>query len=175
MRSYRVGLALVVVVLGLICWFGVYRPSAAPGAPGQQHLEVWTIALKPKFTVYMEGLFREFEKANPSVKINWIDLPQQNIMQKLMASIAGGVPPDVVNLTTGNALFLAQNMSLAPISQYVNAQEAEQYYPGLWNSASLNGQIYAVPWYVSARVLIFNRQLLQESGWPMQRRALEAK
>lgn len=169
MRSYRVGLALVVVVLGLICWFGVYRPSVAPGAPGQQHLEVWTIALKPKFTVYMEGLFREFEKANPSVKINWIDLPQQNIMQKLMASIAGGVPPDVVNLTTGNALFLAQNMSLAPISQYVNAQEAEQYYPGLWNSASLNGQIYAVPWYVSARVLIFNRQLLQEAGWPMQR------
>lgn len=165
MRSYSVGLALGVVFL-FVSLFGGCRDSAVPEAPGQQHLEVWTIALKPKFTTYMEGLFREFEEANPSVKIDWIDLPQQNIMQKLMASIAGGVPPDVVNLTTGNALFLAQNMSLAPISQYVGTQEAEQYYPGLWNSASLNGQIYAIPWYVSARVLIFNRQLLQEAGWP---------
>ncbi len=165
MRSYTVGLALGVVFL-FVSLFGGCRDSAVPEAPGRQHLEVWTIALKPKFTAYMEGLFREFEEANPSVKIDWIDLPQQNIMQKLMASIAGGVPPDVVNLTTGNALFLAQNMSLAPVSQYVGTQEAEQYYPGLWNSASLNGQIYAIPWYVSARVLIFNRQLLQEAGWP---------
>lgn len=168
MRSYVVGLALG-VALGLVCWFGLSWPGTAPEAPRRQHLEVWTIALKPKFTTYMEGLLREFEEANPQVKIDWIDLPQQNIMQKLMASIAGGVPPDLVNLTTGNALFLAQNMSLAPISQYVNDEEAEQYYPGLWRSASLNGQIYAVPWYVSARVLIFNRQLLQEAGWPRQR------
>lgn len=167
MRSY---LAIVGLALSLAIWLlsqcGCQNQVTAPSELRRQHLEVWTIALKPKFTTYMEGLFHEFEEANPQVKIDWIDLPQQNIMQKLMASIAGGVPPDVVNLTTGNALFLAQNMSLAPISQYVSEQEAKEYYPNLWHAASIEEQVYAVPWYVSARVLIYNRQLLRQAGWP---------
>ncbi|MGM9992665.1 MAG: extracellular solute-binding protein [Candidatus Bruticola sp.] len=131
------------------------------------HLEVWTIALKPKFTVFMQNLFCEFEKNNPNVKVDWVDLPQQNIVQKLMASIAGGVPPDLVNLTTANVLFLAQEMSLAPVSQYLSESEIQEYYPNLWRSSEFLGQVYAVPWYVSVRVLIYNRVLLQEAHLPV--------
>lgn len=128
-------------------------------------LEVWTISLKPKFTAFMEGLFAEFERRHPGVHIDWIDLPQQNIMQKLAASIAGGVSPDLVNLNTANSIFLAQNHAAAPVSDYLTAEEAAEYFPGLWQAAAWRGKVFALPWYVSSRVLIYNRRLLSKAGW----------
>ncbi|MGM9999343.1 MAG: extracellular solute-binding protein [Candidatus Bruticola sp.] len=157
--SFGVGLVILCLIVGLM-GSGYLRPSCQRQT---RRLEVWTIALKPKFTPLMQSLFDEFERNNPESKIDWIDLPQQNIMQKLMASIAGGVPPDLVNLTAANVLFLAQQMSLAPVSQYISDSEIQEYYPKLWRSSEFNGQVYAVPWYVSVRVLIYNRSLLQEA------------
>lgn len=132
---------------------------------GKTALEVWTIALKPKFTGYMEGLFAEYERTHKNIKIVWTDLPQQNIMTKLMASVAGDVPPDLVNLTTANAVYLASLNSLAPLSGLGGQRHAGDYYPNIWKAASYKGEVYAVPWYVSTRVLIFNRELLREAGF----------
>ncbi|MBQ7502819.1 extracellular solute-binding protein [bacterium] len=157
-----------IAVIGLCC--GSCRlcreedPRTADGNPIIQ-LEVWTIALKPKFTGYMEKLFADFEHAHRNIKIVWTDLPQQNIMTKLMASVAGDVPPDLVNLTTANAVFLAGHSSLASVSELDRDRRSKEYFPNIWNAAAYKGEIYAVPWYVSTRVLIFNRNLLKEAGF----------
>ena len=159
------GAILLVVLCACGCSFFCGNSCEAR----EQHLELWTIALKPKFTAYMEDLLLQFEGGHPGVKVDWIDLPQQNIMQKLMASIAGGVPPDLVNLTTSNALFLAQSGSLVDVSQYITTEQAGEYYPNLWRAAAWQGQVYAVPWYVSTRVLIYNKELLNKAGWPVDK------
>lgn len=151
-----------------IAWLSACAP---PQSQKQETvLEVWTIALKPKFTAYMEGLWRSFEKQHcqEQVRVEWVDVPQQNLMQKLTASIAGGVPPDLVNLTTQDALLLARSGALAAVSDLISPQAQADYFPELWKAARYENRCYAFPWYLSTRVFIFNRKLLQQAGWSPQ-------
>ncbi|MBQ7529791.1 sugar ABC transporter substrate-binding protein [bacterium] len=166
MKNYLFFALVVVLFVSLL---GVLGCTKLESEDGLTHIEVWTIALKPKFTSCMEGLFAKFEEDNPGIKIDWIDLPQQNIVQKLMASIAGGVAPDLVNLNASEAISLAQRHSLAAISDLVTPEEEGEYFPNLWQAANCEGKVYAFPWYVSTRVLIYNRDLLQKAGWPVDK------
>ncbi|MBQ7567585.1 sugar ABC transporter substrate-binding protein, partial [bacterium] len=105
-----------------------------------------------------------YEDSHPGLKVRWLDLPQAAMLPKLMASIAGGVPPDVVNLTTGTALTLARSGALTDIGSCVTAEQSAVYWPKLWQAASYRQGIYAVPWYLSTRVLIYNRSLFRQAG-----------
>ncbi|MBI2973821.1 MAG: sugar ABC transporter substrate-binding protein, partial [Armatimonadetes bacterium] len=46
------------------------RVAAGP----QVTLEFWTISLQPFFTDYINGLIAAYERANPEVKITWVDV-----------------------------------------------------------------------------------------------------
>lgn len=155
--------------VGLCLWFPLLflalnacSPSVKEGATV---LELWTIAMKPKFVPYFEGVLGEFERHHPGVRVLWLDLPQAAILPKLMACIAGNVPPDVVNLTTGTALRLANSGALVDLQEYVPSETRAQYWPNLWQAAAYRRGTYAVPWYLSTRVLIYNRELLTQAGW----------
>ncbi|MEW6046716.1 MAG: extracellular solute-binding protein [Bacillota bacterium] len=126
-------------------------------------LEFWTISLRPMFDDYINGLIREYEKANPGIRIEWKDFPITVITQKLTAAIAGGVAPDVVNLNTGMALSLAERRALVNIGKEF-PQYQDTYFEGLWNSARLNDGVYAFPWYVVTHVVIYNKDIFARAG-----------
>ncbi len=148
---------LVLLVWGLAC--------AGPSRkPEPLRLEFWTIQLRPRFDDYMHGVIADFEAGHPGVRVDWIDLPQKSILQKLMASIAGGVPPDLVNLNTGTALLLAQNDALFDLGATLPAPTRELYFENLLEAARYRGGLYALPWYLSTRVLMYNKDLLVQAG-----------
>lgn len=152
--------ALVLCLLLSAVLAGCQRPVD----PGVTRLEFWTIALSPTFDDYIHGLIAEFERLHPGVKLTWVDLPQQATLQKLMASIAGGVPPDVVNLDTDFALVMAENQALVTMSEAVPHEVQNRYFPGLWSATEYQGEVYAVPWYVTTRVIMYNRAIFEAAG-----------
>ena len=107
----------------------------------------------------------DFEALHPEVELTWIDLPQQAALQKLMASIAAGVPPDLVNLNTEFALIMAQNQALVNVDAHVSEEERQRYFPGLWEATHYKDGVFAIPWYVTTRVLIYNKAILKDAGW----------
>ena len=161
MRLRTLGL-LALLVWGLAC-----------AGPSQQsaplRLEFWTIQLRPRFDDYMNRVIAAFEDANPGIHVDWIDLPQKSILQKLMACIAGGVPPDLVNLNTGTALLLAQNDALFELGSALPPSARELYFENLLEAANYRGGLYALPWYLSTRVLIYNKDLLARAGLDPER------
>lgn len=150
-------LSLLAVVLVLVgCQRGV--------DPNVRTLTFWTISLSPTYDGYLNGLIAEFESQNPGVKLQWIDLPQQAARQKLMAGIAAGDPPDLVNMDTEFTLVLAENGALADVSKYVTPEEKERYFPNIWSAAQNDEGVFAVPWYVTTKVIMYNRGILAEAG-----------
>ncbi len=127
-------------------------------------LEMWTMSLQPTFNDYINGLIEQFEASHPEVEVVWIDLPLSGTLQKLMASIAAGVAPDLVNLNTEFALVMAQNQALASMSETVPAEAVDRYFPGLWQATEFEGEVYAVPWYVTTRVIMYNKAIYREAG-----------
>lgn len=127
-------------------------------------LEVWTISLRPAFTLYMEQVIADWEKKHPGIHVEWVDLPINVIQQKLIAAMISGSPPSVVNLNTDMAFQLAEAGALLNLDQAVPPGERERYYPGLWDAVRYEGGHYAVPWYVTTQVLIYNAEIFKKAG-----------
>jgi len=132
--------------------------------PSKTRIQFWTISLQPTYNDYINGIIGEFEKEHPDVAIEWVDIPMSAMKQKLTASIAGGVPPDVVNLNSEFALVLAQNNALINMDEAVPKEKKDLYFEGLWNAARYNDKNYAIPWYVTTRIVIYNRKIFNQAG-----------
>src|SRR3970282_1420151 len=127
-------------------------PPAAPDVP----LEFWTISLQPFFTDYVNGMIATYERTHPGIRIRWVDVQFAAIEQKLLASLAGRVAPDVVNLNTEMAIRLAEQGVLVDMDAAVPAAEEKRFFEGLWNSVRYRGRNYGLPWYVAPNVLAYN-------------------
>ena len=150
--------SLAAVALALL--FGAGTASAAPSA----QLEFWTISLQPLFTSYMQRTIARYGQLHPDVSVRWIDVQPQAVDQKLLASIAGGVPPDVVNLNTESILRMAEVHALVDTDAAVPSDVRARYFPNIWASLRYQGRSYGIPWYVVPDVLAYNRGLFQRAG-----------
>ena len=49
------------------------------------------------FRLY-NGIIKEYESKNPTIKIKWIDVPFSEGEKRILASILSNNPPDLINL-----------------------------------------------------------------------------
>jgi putative chitobiose transport system substrate-binding protein len=153
-----IGLALAVAALV------APAPTALAAAAPAVTLEFWTIALQPFFNDYINGLIGAYERAHPDTKVRWIDVQFAAIEQKMLAALAGGVPPDVVNLNTEMTVRLAERNALVDMDGAVPAEARRNYFDGLWKSTAVRGRTYGVPWYVVPNVIAYNAQIYKSAG-----------
>lgn len=144
--------------------FAVALSCGLASASPQSQLEFWTISLQPFFTTYIQGLLARYERLHPGVTIRWIDIQPQAVDQKLLAAIAGGVSPDVVNLNTESMIRMAQAHALVDMDGAVPASARSKYFPNIWASLRVGGRAYGIPWYVVPDVLAYNTLLFQRAG-----------
>lgn len=139
-------------------------------------LEFWTISLQPFFTEYVNGLIADYQRQHPGVQVKWVDVQFQAIEQKLLAAIAGGVPPDVVNLNVEFTVRVAERGALLDLDEAVPAAERAKYFEGLWASTRYRDRAYGIPWYIAPPVLFYNTDLFRRAGLdPRQPPATEAQ
>jgi len=151
-----------VVLLTLILLLAAFFAGAA--AAPDVTLEFWTISLQPFFTDYVNSMIATYERTHPGIRIRWVDVQFAAVEQKLLASLAGGVAPDVVNLNTEMAIRLAEQGVLVDMDAAVPAAEKKRYFEGLWNSIRYRGRNYGLPWYVAPNVLAYNAGLYRKAG-----------
>lgn len=147
-------LSILALALGL---------TACASEKGNQ-VEFWTMGLKPQFTGYMEATIAAFEEQHPGVEVGWIDLPASAIEQKALSSVAGGNPPDLINLNPAFSSKLARQGALVELSETIPADVLSQYYPASLDATRIDGKLYGLPWYLSTQVSVFNRGNLEKAG-----------
>ncbi len=107
-----------------------------------------------------------FEKANPTIKINYVDIPYDSLLQKLTTSAAGGELPDLVRSDIGwvpkfAALkVFAQLDGTLPNFDKLSADN----YPGSLATNKWDGHYYGLPLDTNTRVLISNPTALEDAG-----------
>ncbi|KUK83686.1 MULTISPECIES: ABC transporter substrate-binding protein [Petrotoga] len=126
-------------------------------------VEFWTLSLST-FSDYVNSVIDTFEAANPDIKINWVDIPYNAFQQKLIASIASGNVPDLVNMNTPWVIDFAAQNALSPIDEFVPVADKYVYLPNYWEATVIDGKSFAIPWYISPRILLYNRQIFEEAG-----------
>src|SRR5699024_201924 len=112
--------ALPIFVIGLFALGACSEKSASDNEEnGEVNLEFWTINLKKDYGDYFENLISEYEEEHNDVKINWVDIPGDDVKQKFISELSSDDVPDVVNLSSFLLLDLPDE-TLYPISELVD-------------------------------------------------------
>jgi len=113
-------------------------------------------------------LLADFEREHPGVRVRIEQLPWTAAHEKLLTAFAGDATPDIAQMgNTWLPEFVALG-ALEPLDQRVQASpdiDARDYFPGIWDTNRVQGELFGVPWYVDTRLLFYRRDLLAQAGF----------
>lgn len=113
---------------------------------------------------FLNELVNEFNETHSHIQVNAVFTPM--IGDKLMASIAGRVPPDIA--TVWNYMFI--NMGEAGcflrLNEYMEqaGYSEETYFPGMWEYGMFSESRWGVPASLNIYGIYYNRALIAEAG-----------
>jgi len=107
-----------------------------------------------------------FEKANPNIKINYVDIPYDSLLQKLTTSAAGGELPDLVRSDIGWVPKFAALHVFAQLDGKMSNfdQLSSDNYPGSLATNKWGDHYYGLPLDTNTRVQISNQATLAKAG-----------
>jgi multiple sugar transport system substrate-binding protein len=167
MKAKRAAAALAVGVAAAVVLTSCGRSSDTAAAPKAAS----TIASGPAtgtINMWAQGgegdalpaFAKEFEAANPGVKINVTAIPWDAAHNKYQTAIAGGTTPDVAQMGTTWMGDFANAFVPTPTSI-----DTSVFFPGSVKSTVVGGTAYGVPWSGDTRVVYYRKDLLAKAGY----------
>ncbi|AZI42926.1 sugar ABC transporter substrate-binding protein [Deinococcus psychrotolerans] len=136
--------------------------SASAASAQKTTLEFWTISLAPLFNDEMNRLSTQFEKENPTVEVKWVDVPATAIEQKLLAAVAAGRPPAVVNLSSDMTVKMVQQGALEAMP--LSDAQKKLYFASPLSTFTFDNKVYGTPWYWAPKVVAYNTDIFKKAG-----------
>lgn len=160
----KVGFMVLVTVVGFV--MAANLGSVCAGSP-KVTVKFWGHS-NPAFVAANEELIREFEKANPDIKIAYETFPYDNFVPKLQTAFASGTEADVIEIfgMWVEAYAKAGRLDAVPAS-IMSAREMEDtYFDAPLSGFAWNGKIYGFPreFNLENGGMIVNKQILEAAG-----------
>lgn len=143
-------------------------------------IDFWTVGSEAES---MSGILAGFQRENPEVRVRLQQMPWSAAHEKILTAFAGNSTPDLCQL--GNTWIpefaaLGALLELSELQQTAELSKGD-YFPGIWATNEINGQLFGIPWYVDTRVLFYRHDLLRAAGfevvpqtWQSWREAMQA-
>ena len=148
------------VLLAVLALAACARTPADP----RQVLTFWAMGREAEVV----GQFLpEFERSHPGIRVDLQQIPWTAAHEKLLTAFAGDTLPDVCQLGNTWIPEFALLGTLTPLQPYADASkvvEPDDYFPGIWDTNLIDGQLVGIPWYVDTRLLYYRKDILRASG-----------
>jgi len=94
------------------------------------------------------------------------DFPAGQIPERLTLAVAGHVAPDLVRADRFTVPSLAALGLLQPLDPLIERHgvDVNDYWPGAIGEGYFEGQLYALPWDIGARALLWHKNLFAAAG-----------
>jgi multiple sugar transport system substrate-binding protein len=169
-RPLLAALALVAALAVAGC---ATRSSSRP-------LRFWAMGREGEVVV---DLVRDFERES-GIRVDVQQIPWSAAHEKLLTAFVGQSTPDVAQLGNTWVSEFTALRALEALDARAAASAAvphSDFFPGIWDTNVMDGQLRGIPWYVDTRVLFYRRDLLAKAGfdsipgdWERWRRAMRA-
>jgi multiple sugar transport system substrate-binding protein len=166
--------ACLVVIVGALVAAGCGGASSGGSSSksgaannGHVHITVWEGYTQAESTA-IKALANQFNASHPNITVT----PQfygnnDYALQKVLAAIAGGKPPDISYLYGSNAANIAGSPGLVTLNKYISADPSfgwSNFYPSERKVATVNGKIVGIPALVDNLALVYNKKLFAQAG-----------
>ena len=111
-------------------------------------------------------LIKEFERRNPTIKVEMQQIPWTAAHEKLLTAYAGESTPDVGQLgNTWLPEFSVLNAlePLDPFTATSDLVDVSDIFPGVLKTNVIDSVLCGIPWYVDTRVVYYRKDILQQA------------
>ncbi|GAB2653816.1 ABC transporter substrate-binding protein [Kribbella swartbergensis] len=160
-RRLAATIAATAAALALTACGGGSSDEPAAGGKTTVKLALWNYATTPEFKALIDG----FEKANPDIDVEPVDILSDDYNEKLTTMLAGGDSTDI--LTMKNVIGYAQYANrgqLLPLTDEAGKLDPAKQ-SGL-DAYKIEDKYFALPYRQDFWVLYYNKALLQQAGVP---------
>ena len=150
---------------------GAKGPTPAGGTKGgHTTITVWQGDTQTE-AVAFKTLVAEFNRTHPTITVNSQFYGNSDYaLQKVLAAIAGGKPPDISYLYGSWAPNIATNPQLVPLNKFIDADPSfnwNDFFPGERKVATVGNSIIGIPALVDNLALVYNKTLFKQAGIPL--------
>ncbi|MBB6098428.1 multiple sugar transport system substrate-binding protein [Deinobacterium chartae] len=136
--------------------------GAAQAAPVT--ITYWQYDFASKVTT-VNNLIKQFEAANPDIKVKHETFPYDAFNQKVATSVPAGQGPDVVNLFYGWLPQYVEAGYLQPLPEKdFPAKALEKDFAPMVKASKLDGKYWALPTAVRSLAVFYNKDLFKQAG-----------
>lgn len=116
---------------------------------------------------YFEQAIADFEEQNPGVEIEYENISDQAIKEKLSVLAAGGDLPDIFFAWGGECLNrftrAGRTLDLTPYMDE-DPEWRDSFLPSFLSSSVYEGKNYAVPYRSAVLYMLYNKQIFADNG-----------
>jgi sn-glycerol 3-phosphate transport system substrate-binding protein len=146
----------------------IAKPAIAQGAATEISF-FYPVAVGGPITKLIDAFAAEFQKDNPSIKVNpiYAGTYQETIVKALTAHKSGTPPVTSVLLST-DMFTLIDEDAIVPFDDFVKTEDDKKwlasFFPGFMLNSQTGGKTWGAPFQRSTVVLYWNKDLFKEAG-----------
>lgn len=122
----------------------------------------------------LKKIIKEYERLHPNITI--VETPVTD-NSKILTAISGGNPPDIIDMGTSGVLGdWASKGALTDLTPYIQSDKSfskNAFVQSGWNSVTVNGKPYALPFMNFDAALLYNKDTFKKAGITHPPRTLE--
>ena len=163
MKSTTVRSTMTNAVLGLLSAVIVAMPVSQASA---QSLTIATV--NNGDMIRMQKLTSDFTDKNPGISLEWVTLEENILRQRVTTDIATkGGQYDIMTIGTYEVPIWADLGWLVALDNLGADYDIDDLLPAIRGGLSLNGKLYAAPFYGESSMVMYRKDLMAKAGLNM--------
>ena len=118
--------------------------------------------------IRMQKLTDDFTAKNPGIELNWVTLEENVLRERVTTDIATkGGQYDVMTIGTYEVPIWAKQNWLLPLDGLGADYDAADIIPAIAGGLSVDGKLYAAPFYGESSFIMYRTDLMEKAGLKM--------
>lgn len=157
--SWKAALVLTVLALAAL--------AATPVLAAKTEITFWHTynTQSPEEQTLVKSIIPAFEAKNPDIKVIAQNIPYQEMHQKLVTSVAGGMVPDLVRM---DIIWVPEFADLGALEGLDNepgfTDLKDIVFPGPLSTNFWRGKYYGLPLDTNTQVFMYNKEIFAKAG-----------
>jgi len=138
--------------------------SGSDKSDGQVTITWWDTSNATNEAPTYQTLAKDFEKANPGIKVKYVNVPFDQAQNKFDTAAGAKGAPDVLRAEVGWTPAFAKKSFLVPLDGTEALADRDKFQPSLIEQARYEGKTYGVPLVTDTLALVYNKDLFKKAG-----------
>ncbi|MEM6943066.1 MAG: sugar ABC transporter substrate-binding protein [Pseudomonadota bacterium] len=118
--------------------------------------------------IRMQGLADDFTSANPDIELEWVTLEENVLRQRVTQDIAArGGQFDIMTIGTYEVPIWGAQDWLVSLNDLPEAWDVDDLLPAIRGGLTVDGNLYAAPFYGESSMVMYRKDLMAEAGLEM--------